>query len=81
MSRLRIIDSPVSWAVAGFGIGLGLGVNGTSVWLLTAGLAAFIVYLRLHGSAQAGNEGRLFAAEPALIVAWLVGFIIHGIAF
>jgi hypothetical protein len=81
MSLLRIIDSPFSWALAGFAIGLGLGVNSASAWLVAAGLGGFIVYLRFHGQAHQSTEGRLFAAGPAFIMGWLVGFVVHGLAF
>ena len=81
MSLPRLMDSPVSWAIGGFAIGLGLGVTSASVWLLAIGLALFIAYLRLHGTAQEKSETRLFAAGPVLIVSWIVGFVVHGIAF
>ncbi len=81
MSFERLKDSPVPWAAAGFVIGLALGVNAASVWLMAIGLGAFVLYLRVHGSAQPRTEGGLFAAGPAFIASWLVGFVIHGIAF
>jgi hypothetical protein len=81
VSTFRLIDSPISWALAGFGIGVGLAVTTASVWLLAAGLGGFIAYLRLHGAAQRETEGRLFAGEAAFIVAWVVGFVVHGLAF
>ncbi len=81
MPFTRFIDSPFSWAAAGFVIGLGLGVNDASVWLVAIGLGAFVVYLRLHGPAQHRTESMLFAAGPAFIMGWLLGFIVHGIAF
>ena len=79
MPLRQILDSPVSWAVAGFGIGLGLGVNTASVGLVAVGLGAFIAYLRLHGPARQSTEGRLFAGGPTFMVAWLVGFVVHGL--
>ena len=78
---LRIVDSPLSWAIAGFGIGVGLGVNAVSVWLLTAGLVAFLAYLVMHGEAKQETEGWLLAAAPAFILAWIAGFIVKGLAF
>ena len=81
MSILRFIDSPVSWAIVGFGIGLGLGVTSASVWLLAIGLGAFVLYLRLHGRAREETEGRLFTGGAAFMMSWLVGFAVHGIAF
>ena len=80
MERLRAyIDSPAVWIVAGFAIGIGLGVNTASVWLVAIGLGAFILYLSRHGPAHPSTEGRLFAAGPAFILAWLVGFVVRGI--
>lgn len=81
MSLLHLIDSPISWAVAGFAIGLSLGVTNISAWLVAIGLGAFIVYLRLHGPAQQKTEGSLFAAGSVFMMAWLVGFAVRGIAF
>ena len=81
MSIERIIGSPFSWAAAGFFIGLGLGVNAASVWLLAAGLGAFVFHLWYRGPAQPDTEGMLFAAGPAFITSWILGFIVHGIAF
>lgn len=49
MARVRWLDSPFAWAVAGFAIGLGLGVTQVSAWLVAAGLGLFVLYLRLHG--------------------------------
>ncbi len=47
MTALKYLDTPISWAVVGFVIGLAFGVNAISVWLLVAGLVAFLLYLRL----------------------------------
>ena len=80
MSLRDVIDSPVSWAIAGFAIGASLGVTSTSVWLVAIGLGAFVVYLKIHGSADQSSEGRLFAAGPIFIMSWLVGFVVHGMA-
>jgi hypothetical protein len=81
MSFPRFVDSPLSWAVAGFVIGLGLGVTSVSVWLLAIGLVGFIAYLRLHGPERPENEGWLLAAAPAFMMSWSLGFIVHGLAF
>jgi hypothetical protein len=81
MSLARIIDSPLVWTAAGFSIGLGLGVNSASMWLMAAGTALFVVYLRWHGPARPSTEGLLFSGGPAFILAWVVGFVVHGLAF
>ena len=81
MSLPQIIDSPASWAIAGFAIGFALGVNFPSVLLVAIGLGLFVVYLRVHGPAKQETESRLFAGGPTFVVAWLVGFVLHGIAF
>ena len=81
MSLQRLIDSPIIWAIAGFAIGAALGVTSASVWLLAIGLGAFIVYLWRHEPARHGTEGRAFATGPVFITSWLVGFVVHGLAF
>jgi len=81
MSFSRIVDSPLLWALAGFFIGFGLGVSTASMWLVVAGLVLFAGYLWRHGKAQPATEGWLFARGPAFAVAWIVGFVVHGLAF
>mgnify|MGYP004364793567 CR=1 FL=1 len=81
MSPIRIIDSPISWALAGLAIGMALGVNSVSVWLVAIGLGLYVVYLKAHGPANQKTEGNLVSAGPAFMMAWLVGFVIHGLAF
>ena len=78
---LGYLDTPISWAVVGFIIGLALGVNFASVALVAIGLAAFILYVFMHGPAKSQTEGKLFAASPIFIVAWMVGFVVHGLVF
>lgn len=81
MSLQQRLDTPVIWAVVGFAVGVGLGVNSASAWLVTAGIAASLVYLDRHGAAAQETEGRLFSSLPALILGWTAGFIVHGWAF
>ena len=77
----RIVDSPFAWAAVGFVIGLALGVTAVSAGLLAVGFGAFLLYLMLHGPVQETTEGWLFAAGPALMMSWVVGFIVRGLAF
>ena len=81
MAILGYIDSPLSWAVVGFIIGAALGINFASVALVAVGLGAFVLYLFLHGPARRATEGKLFAACPVFIVAWMVGFVVHNLVF
>lgn len=76
---LRKLDSWITWGVIGFIIGLALGVNDLSVWLLAIGLGLFIVYLALHGPARRESEGSLFAAGGVFMMAWMAGFILRGL--
>ena len=78
---LGYIDNPIPWAIVGFIIGLALGVNFASVVLVAIGLGAFILYAFMHGPAKTKTEGKLFAACPIFIVAWMVGFFVHGLVF
>ena len=79
MAILGYIDSPLSWAIIGFAIGAALGVTFISVALLAVGLGAFVLYMFLHGPARRETEGKLFAACPVFIVAWMVGFVFHNL--
>ena len=79
MAILGYIDNPIPWAVVGFVIGAALGVNFASVALVAVGLFGFVLYLFLHGPARRETEGKLFAACPVFIVAWMVGFVVHNL--
>ena len=81
MAILGYIDNPIPWAIVGFIIGAALGVNFASVALVAVGLGAFVLYLFLHGPAIRETEGKLFAACPVFIVAWMVGFVVHNLVF
>ena len=76
---LRKLDSWITWGVAGFVIGLALGVNDLSVWLVAIGLGLFIVYLARHGPAKRESEGSLFAAGGVFMMAWIAGFVARGL--
>ena len=80
MTALQYIDNPIPWAIVGFIIGAALGVNFVSVALVAVGLGAFVLYMFLHGPAKRETEGRLFAACPVFILAWMVGFVVHNLA-
>ena len=81
MTLIKKMDSWVTWGVAGAIIGFALGVNTISVLLIAIGLGGFIAYLSIHGPAQRKTEGRLFASGSALMMGWMLGFIVHGLAF
>ena len=76
---LRKLDSWITWGVVGFVIGLALGVNDLSVWLVAVGLGLFIAYLVLHGPTKRETEGSLFAAGGVFMMAWMAGFIARGL--
>ena len=76
---LKKLDSWVTWGVVGFVIGLALGVNDLSVWLVAIGLGLFIAYLALHGPGKPKTEGSLFAAGGVFMMAWMAGFIARGL--
>ena len=81
LSAKNIIDSPLIWILAGLIVGIILGVNSASVWILSIGLVGFVVYLHLHGHAKQENEGKLFLSGPAFILSWMVGFTLHSLLF
>ena len=76
---LKRLDNWIIWAVVGIAIGVGFGANLTAVWLVTAGLIAFVAYLHLTGPAREETEGRRFAAGGVFMIAWIVGFAIKGL--
>ena len=79
MSVKKIINSPFTWAIVGFIIGITLGVTTLSVSLLAIGFGLFLVLLMRNGPARNDSEDMLFASGPALMVLWLLGFIVRGI--
>ena len=64
-----------------FIVGLALGVNALSVWLLAAGFGAFVAYLWLRGPIRQGREGWLFAFGPTVLMSWVAGFVVRGLVF
>jgi len=75
------VASVLAAGAAFFAIGLGLGVNTLSVWLLAAGFGGFLLYLWLRGPARPRREGWLFAVGPTVLMSWVVGFVARGIIF
>lgn len=78
-ATLRRLDSWISWGVVGFVIGLALGVNTLSVWLVAIGMGLFVANLALHGPARRETEGALFASGGVFMVAWIAGFVVRGL--
>ncbi len=74
-------DTPFTWAALGFIIGIILGANQLSVWLVAIGFGLFLVYLRLHNHAEESTEGHIFATGPVFMISWIIGFIIHSLVF
>lgn len=79
MDTSRIIESPFSWAVVGFVVGAALGVTALSVWILAAGFGLYLIFLSSRGPAKHETEGWLFAAGPAFMMSWMLGFVVRGI--
>ena len=80
LTPAEIVDWPVTWALIGLVIGLSLGVNTASAWLVSLGLAGFAFNLSRHDP-LARNDGYLFSAGPAFILSWLLGLLVRGWAF
>lgn len=78
-AALRRLDSWITWGVVGFIIGLALGVNDISVWLVAIGMVLFVAYLALHGPARRETEGGLFACGGVFMIAWIAGFVVRGL--
>ena len=81
MSIIKRLDSWITWGVVGAIVGFALGVSTASVWLMAAGLGGFLVYLGVHGEAKRETEGSLFAAGGAMMMGWMLGFIVRGLVF
>jgi hypothetical protein len=60
-------------------LGLALGVTTLSIWLVTLGLVAHLVNMNRHAAGR--REGWLFATGPSLMMAWVLGYVVRGIAF
>ena len=78
---LTAIDSPVTWSVIGFVVGLGLGANLASMWIMIAALICYLLLLRSHSVANPLTETGLFATGPSFLICWVFGFVVHGWAF
>ena len=81
MSLIKKLDSWITWGIIGVVIGVSLGVNTASVWLVAIGLGAFLVYLSMHGPAKRETEGSLFASGGVFMMGWSVGFVVNGLVF
>ena len=81
MSLIKKLDSWITWGSMGVVIGVSLGVNTASVWLVAIGLGAFLVYLSMHGPAKRETEGSLFASGGVFMMGWIVGFVVNGLVF
>jgi hypothetical protein len=81
MSLIKKLDSWVTWGIIGVLIGVSLGVNTASVWLVAIGLGIFLVYLSKHGPAKRETEGSLFASGGVFMMGWIVGFVVNGLVF
>lgn len=79
-SKKYPVLSCVCWGLTGFVLGVALGVTAISVSLIAIGLGLFAVFLALNGPAKRESEGWLFAGGGAFIMAWLVGFVVRGVA-
>lgn len=78
---LNFIDNPLSWAIAGFVIGLALGANLASMWIMFLALILYLVLLRYHRVANPLTETKLFATGPGFLICWVFGFMVNGWAF
>ena len=81
MFVITILKIPFVWAAAGFLVGVALGVNNISGWLIAALLLAFLAVVKISGPAREEGEGFLFSGGSALILAWILGFAVKGIIF
>ena len=81
MSLIKKLDSWITWSIIGVVIGVSLGVNTASVWLVASGLGAFLVYLSMHGPAKRETEGSLFASGGVFMMGWIIGFVVNGLVF
>ena len=81
MSLIKKLDNWITWGIIGVVIGVSLGVNTASVWLVAIGLGAFLVYLSMHGPAKRETEGSLFASGGVFMMGWIVGFVVNGLVF
>ena len=81
MFVITILKIPFVWAAAGFLVGVALGVNNISVWLIAALLLAFLAVVKISGPAREEGEGFLFSGGSALMLAWILGCAVKGIIF
>ena len=64
-AAVRRVDHWISWGVVGLAIGLALGAGDVAVWLVAAGMFAFLAYLAAHGPARRATEARCSRRAPS----------------
>ena len=79
MSLVTILRIPFIWGLFGLFIGAILGANDLAIWLVAILLISFLVFMKFSGPAKDDGEGSLFAGGSAIMLAWIVGFIIRGV--
>ncbi|HAE33360.1 MAG: hypothetical protein FI713_09945 [SAR202 cluster bacterium] len=79
MSLVTILRIPFIWGFIGLVIGAILGANDLAIWLVAILLISFLVFMKFSGPAKDDGEGSLFAGGSAIMLAWIVGFIIRGV--
>ena len=67
--------------MAGFIVGLVLGANLASMWIIFVALIGYLFLLRSHRVANPLTETKLFATGPGFLICWVFGFIVNGWAF
>lgn len=80
MSVYGVLRIPYIWGLVGLIVGAVLGANDLSVWLIAILMIAFLVFMKLTGPAQKGEEGSLFAGGSLLMIGWILGFSIRSLA-
>jgi hypothetical protein len=76
---LHFFRLPYIWGTFAILIGLILGVSSLAVWLIAGALITFLIFMRVQGEAREETEGALFMGGPAIMIFWIVGFVLSSI--
>jgi len=69
----------LGWLIGGFVLGLLLKVDTAAIWILAA--VAAVAAVRLYAGGRYGKVRISIWMIPVVLVGWVAGFVVNGVAF